>query len=413
LFKEWLIQLFACFLIVTFSSSFFTGKDFKIRSYYSEEETLRRCTTLSMASYFVNDSYSNNYSNNDNDVIDVIDVTDSREQMVISQDSVGEKYVEFEGKSYRANSLLSNNLNSYSNLGYETDSLNKRQIRLWLVNNQKEKVANLFKEYLEIAKEHNLKSSINANEWLNLVYNYPDFTQYKIIGNQEKSEYYYNENETPKEFDSSNYFLTTIDNTQYVVNKFYVPEMQLNFAYQKIADSYTKPFLDWNSLLIYLYAALGISLSLFAFRVTSGKSWLIALVSFGVFNIIAGIFSGLIGSGIPYLILLIAATIFTFVYLHQIISGRKGKKISGITNALLLSLTPTFLPLLVGLYSSIITSSTNYYTTEINLRAEKYPLITFIQDYSVVLIALNLVFVVLMQLYYSKKLKIWRGIAED
>jgi hypothetical protein len=78
----------------------------------------------------------------------------------------------------------------------------------------------------------------------------------------------------------------------------------------------------------------------------------------------------------------------------------------------LLSLTPVFLPLLVGWYSAIITSSYNYYATDSNLRSEKYPMITFIQDNALALISLNLVFVILMQLYYSKKRKIWRGIAE-
>jgi hypothetical protein len=290
--------------------------------------------------------------------------------------------------------------------------LNKKQIRLWLANNQKKKIENLFIDYLEIAKEHNLKSGITATEWVNLVYNYPDFIKYKNIGKEEKSEYFFDNSQNQKEFDSSNYYLTTVNNTQYIVNKFFVPENQLKFAYEKIADSYTKPFLDWSSLLIYLYAAIGISLSLFAFRVTSGKSWLIALVSFRVFNIITRIFSGLIGSGILYLLLTIALIIFTFIYLHLIISSKKGKKISAVTNALLINLTPAFFPLIVGLYSAIVTSSSNYYSIDANLRSQEYPVMNFIQKNSLLLISLNLIFVFVVQFYYSKQMKIWRGIAE-
>jgi hypothetical protein len=290
--------------------------------------------------------------------------------------------------------------------------LNKKQIRLWLANNQKKKIENLFIDYLEIAKEHNLKSGITATEWVNLVYNYPDFTKYKNIGKEEKSEYFFDNSQNQKEFDSSNYYLTTVNNTQYIVNKFFVPENQLKFAYEKIVDSYTKPFLDWSSLLIYLYAAIGISLSLFGFRVTSGKSWLIALVSFGVFNIVTGIFSGLIGSGILYLLLTIALIIFTFIYLHLIISSKKGKKISAVTNALLINLTPAFFPLIVGLYSAIVTSSSNYYSIDANMRSQEYPVMNFIQKNSLLLISLNLIFVFVVQFYYSKQMKIWRGIAE-
>jgi hypothetical protein len=55
-------SVFAC-LIVTFSSSFFTGKDFKIQVIILKEN-VAKCILLSM-SYFVSDSYSQQLSNND------------------------------------------------------------------------------------------------------------------------------------------------------------------------------------------------------------------------------------------------------------------------------------------------------------------------------------------------------------
>ena len=44
--------------------------------------------------------------------------------------------------------------------------------------------------------------------------------------------------------------------------------------------------IEYEGILAYLFAALGFSLLIFSFRVTSGKSWLIALVSSGILNII-------------------------------------------------------------------------------------------------------------------------------
>jgi hypothetical protein len=95
-------------LIVTFSSSFFSGKDFKIRSYYSKEEVLKRCTTLSMASYFIEDSYSNNYKLNNNDVTEVVEVVEAVEGNYndVVTDSAGVKFIELEGKKFHPNSYF-------------------------------------------------------------------------------------------------------------------------------------------------------------------------------------------------------------------------------------------------------------------------------------------------------------------
>ena len=53
LYKEWLIIFLVCFLNITYSISFLSGKTLKERSYYSKEEVDKRGRTILMASVFV------------------------------------------------------------------------------------------------------------------------------------------------------------------------------------------------------------------------------------------------------------------------------------------------------------------------------------------------------------------------
>lgn len=411
LFKEWILIFVGCLFLVTYLTTYFYGKDVKMRSYYSELEAKKRCETLSLGSYFVDGSYENYYDNYDKE--------NSEEATTTTLDTVTavsnlnkEKFYYFKGKRYSYNSLINKNLKSYVFFSREIDSANKTKIRNWLVNNQKDSIRILFKKYLAIAKEHKLSSSIDENKWVDLIYDYPTFENYKKIGSEEKEVYYPNNNPEFQKYDSISQYITNTKGTNYVVNKYYVPEKSLQFAYDKIADSYIKPIISWETYLISLYVALGISLLLFSFRITSGKSWLIAVVSLGVINIIIGIIKAISSSEYVYLIALVILFLLLFTYFFVIISRNKGKKISGITINAMFWILPAIAPLLYYLILQFAKYNSGY-NNNFGNKHNVFPKITYLQDNGLLLMYLNLIFVFVMMLLLSKKFKQWRGVAES
>ncbi len=410
LFKEWLLMLLGCIFLVTYMTTYFYGKDVRVRSYYSESEAKKRCEILSQGSYFVDGSYENYYDqynyDNDNYPTETVDSA-----AVVDKNSTS--FFNYKGKKYSYNSLINKNLNSYVFFSREQDSITKNRIRNWLVNNQKDSVKTLFKNYLAIAKEHKLDASINENKWLDLIYDYPTFERYKLIGGEAMEVYYPNNNPGESNYDAEDQFLTTIKGTEYVVNKYYVPEQSLKFAYSKIADSYVKPIIGWETYLISLYVALGISLLLFSFRITSGKSWLIAVVSLGVLNIIIGILSAISSSEYVYLISILVVFLILLIYFFVILYNNKGKKISAITLNAMLWMLPAFGPIVYYLIlqaAKEISGYNNYYGT---INSENFPKINFLQDNGLLLMYLNYVLIIIVMLLLSKKFKQWRGVAES
>ncbi|WP_395054074.1 hypothetical protein [Flavobacterium sp.] len=408
LFKEWLLMLLGCIFLVTYMTTYFYGKDVRVRSYYSESDAKKRCETLSLGSYFVDGSYENYYNEYDNDNYESVTVDSAA---VVDKNSTS--FFNYQGKKYSYNSLINKNLNSYVFFNRDEDSINKNRIRNWLVNNEKDSVKTLFKNYLAIAKEHKLDASIDENKWLDLIYDYPTFEKYKLIGGEAMEVYYPNNNPGESNYDAEDQFLTTIKGTEYVVNKYYVPEQSLKFAYSKIADSYVKPIIGWETYLISLYVALGISLLLFSFRITSGKSWLIAVVSLGVLNIIIGILSAISSSEYVYLISILVVFLILLIYFFVILYNNKGKKMSAITINAMLWMLPAFGPIVYYLIlqaAKEISGYNNYYGT---INTENFPKINFLQDNGLLLMYLNYVLIIIIMLLLSKKFKQWRGVAES
>lgn len=414
LFKEWGMLFIGFFLLSSFLVSYYYGKEVRVRAYYSLEEAQKRCKILSQGSFFVDGSYSNNYYDGDEVPVatDSIVVAPSVVDTAVAATAVKTKdYFIYKGKKYSYNSLMNKNLNSYSFFDFEKDSIHKEEVKTWLVNNDKKAIQSLFEKYLAITKEHKLKSSIDANKWIELIYDYPTFMRYKTIGSEEK-DYYYNNNDGTK-IDTTECYLGYENNEQYRYYKFYVPEKALKFNYEKIADAYQKPDIDLDTLLLISYIAMGLSLLLLSFRVTSGKNWLIAVVSLGVLNILIGILSAISSSEYVYLSVVIMLIIFCFVYLLMKIKQNLGKGITGITNNILLWTLPSFGPIVYYFVLEISKVVSGYNDYDYAGRQIAFPKIEWLKDSGYVLLFMNLLFVMLVLLYLSKKLKQWRGIAES
>ena len=411
IFKEWIILFFGSLLIVTFLVSYFYGKDVKVRSYFSEIEAKKRSETLAMGSFFVNGSYSYFYNNNTIDSTTTIDALETK-----TTDSTKEKdFFIYKGKKYSYNSLLNKNINSYSFINEQKDSILKERIKTWLVTNQKDSVLKVFKDYLIIAKDHNLKASIDAEKWLDLTYDYPTFEKYKTIGKEERDFDYNIEYNTTKINSTEQYFIKGLNGEKYLYNKFYVPESQLNHAYKTISDSYNNPTISWQSFLIAVYFAIAISLMLLSFRVTSGKNWLIALISLGITNILIGILTAIFKSQYVYLTTILLIFIATLIYFLIKIAMKKSKGISGITLNITLWILPAFAPIIYYLILEIAKEISGYNSAIGQSRDVIFPKITYFRDEQFIfyLFYLNVVFVALGMLFFSRKIKQWRGIAEN
>lgn len=149
------------------------------------------------------------------------------------------------------------------------DSTNLNTVRQWLIEDKKDSIKLLIQQYLDLQKKHNLETNLTADKWFDLIYHYPDFP----INPQNHIE-----SEKPNSIYSNKY-------------EYYVQYDNLTNGYQQINDNYMENSLNNTEfiLLITLYISLFISIALFSFRVTSGKSWLISLVVAGLLNFIYGI----------------------------------------------------------------------------------------------------------------------------
>lgn len=412
LFKEWCILLFISFLISLFTVSFYYGKETRERAYYSKTEAKKRCEILSKASFFVDGSYSNNYRNDNYDyAAEVVAETTTTENDSVS---LKNNFIIFNGKTYSYTSLLNKNLNSYTFFDYHTDSLRKKTIKTWLVNQQKDSIKNVFKNYLKIAKEHHLKANIDENKWFDLVYDYPNFDEYKLIGKSNEGEYYYPNNYTNGSvFDSVNKYIASIENQQYEYYKYYVPESQLNYNYNKISDAWNNPDINFETILIALYFAFGLSVLIFSFRVTSGKNWLISVVSVGVLGILFGIISILIKWDYTFPILVISTILFAIIYFAITLSRNKSKNVSGVMVNVMLWSILGLLPLIYFITLEILKDLAHKYNFIEYSKSEYYPTIKFMQENGINFMYFNLVFTIIVMLLLSSKIKKWRGLAEN
>jgi hypothetical protein len=416
LFKEWALLVAVSFLISIFSVSYFFGKDCRVRNYYSKIEAKKRCETLALASIFIEGSFRKNF----------FETIESGDSTI----SVPVKFLDFKGKKYDINSLYNKDIEHFSFFDAEKDSINCNRVYSWLEKNQKDSVQNLFKNYLKIAKEHNLKSSLTAEKWLEMVYDHPNFNTYKNISKKDKEYYsgtenineYVNENRkeaviNPKKvkIDSTMQYVQSEGDVQYLHNRFYVPASDLNESYQNISKSWVSPSLNFETFLIPVYFALAIAILIFSFRVTSGRNWLIALVSIGVLNIIIGIISAILSTEIIYLVSILVLFLVLLFYFIYILYLKKGKKLSGITLNLMLWIIPGFIPLCYFTFSQVYKKITHYvdYQYDGNFNIMYSPLLNAMNEYAPIMLYINLLIVALMMLYFSFKIKKWKGISES
>ena len=358
LFKEFLIIFSIFFFTSMFSVSYLYATEVRVRNYFSREEVEKRCETLCLGSIFLEGSFeSKTYKALDN-VGDTI--------------ILNYKYAEFKNKRYQLNSLMNKNVEKFQVFNETKHFDLKEKAQNWLFNDDKIAVKSIMKSYLTIANEHRLQSNIDADKWFDLVYNQPDFKEINIIGKAKTVNEYNNYNnyaETVVEdaaaavgsvgqqydnFDYVNKFKINKNGTVEEHFKHYVPAANLNYAYEKIADAWISPYITVDKILFPLYFAFGFSLLVFSFRITSGRSWIIALVSLGIIFIFLGVFSALINDEKVFSALILILIVGLFAYFIYVCNKKREKSISGITINAMLWVSTAFVPVLYYIFVEIL-----------------------------------------------------------
>lgn len=421
LYHEWLLILLICIMNCTYPLTLMYGKDVRERSYFTEAEAVRRTGIISMASLFADGGYQESG--------DSVVVGKDGRQIEIHRDTFkyGKRY-------YLLKSLLNKNITKFSINDSEKDSLLERRVKQWLVKDQKDSVLWVMTEFDRIVKEHRAEGNVTPFKWLNLVYDHPDFARYVNVG---RVPFFVSDNSPVPYYDGevvySDYEIggddvkDTVSNTikvrqgiTYVYPKNYVPLRQLENAYNVISDAYASPKVTFDTMLVGFYFGLMLSLLIFSFRVTSGRSWLIGIVAYGIVAIVIGLVNLLVFKLILYDTvmsrndeemyfvwwLFIMAGLYTYF-----IANRRTRRWSDIVLNILLWLTPWILPV-IGMLIALYYNETEVYDGNGVRVDEPQPLEIFLDENIPVFMALCAAFVLAYMYFFTKKIKRWKGIAE-
>ena len=411
LFKEWMLILLFCITTFSYALSAIFGANVQTRSIMPQKLALERCETISKASLFLQGSFKEG---------NWIDSTVNGKIVRIERDSFA-----FEGKNYSLKSLLNKNIESFPFFDDKQDSLTRLKVQRLLKVNDKEAISKIFKNYFIIANEHQLKSNISAEKWMELVYDYPEFVNYKAIGNSERElevKYDYADadvdvnNENVMVRDTISNIFKNVNGQSYVYSKYYVSQQSLSKFYTKVAASWQNSLLDFDFIMVVLYLSFSFSLMVFSFKITSARNWLIALIAMGVLQIVFGIGTVFFSYSLTFPILCLIYFLSICVYFSIIYIQKRGKRLSGIVLNQILWLLAGFLPMVYVIVMDLVKLYSGYYERydeKTRVLIEEFPKIDWFEEHSLLLLHFNLVIVIFMMFLFSRVIKKWRGISEE
>ncbi len=404
LFYEWIQILIIVLLLIGFFFPFEIGRKLHKQSYITEDVAKKRCDIISKADFFIDGSFGEAEVDSINSVFkDTVINGEPKYVNIVYKD-----YITILGRKYGATSLINRNVRGFSFFTDVEDSLRKVEVQKILFKDKKDEVKKIMSDYMSIVKEHELLTNFTKEKWFDITYNAPDFKKYELITPYKPSDstdsYYYNDYVEPA------YATTAVADyeAKKEYSKYFIEQNTLAHNYQEIAKAYVNSIFTQDTLLPFFYFGFGISLLIFSFRVTSGKSWLIAVVALGVLNLILGIFSALSGEFITYTILMILFIAIAIIYYSSILISKKNQKISKIVLNLLLWLFGALIPLVYATYQEMYRKSIEYVN-------DYYydPHYEFLRDNFPTMLTVNLVMVFIVMFFLCSSIRKWKGIAEE
>jgi len=420
LFYEWLQIFVVSALLITFYIPFSVGKQLHQKNYYSLEETTNRCKTIATADMFIDGSFGEteidslasglidslgnkvalNYNAEDANTAEY-----STEQESIAVEAVSgyinKNHIIFNGKKYDQFSLVNRNTFEFTVISREQDSLNKIQVQNWLDQNNQAEVKKLMDNYLSLIREHDLATNLNMDKWFEIVYKAPEFDEFLYI------QPYLKQYETDNSYNSYDY-ATKIGNGERKYSKYFVQQDVLKDKYDMVSEAHTDSFFKIEMILGFLYGAFGLSILIFSFRVTTGKSWLIAIVTTGVINIVYGILTAITGVGDMYAYLILFTILGIIFYFFLIYFNKKNLQLSRIALNLFLWSFIGIIPLIYFLIQEHYLRGEHRYNY--NYTSPEYE---WMKDHVFHMFCLNFILSILTLFFLSKVIRTWKGISED
>ena len=288
LYLEWILILISVFSVALLPYSFNRGTNYKLRSYATiseliyAEKVLKKVKILMPSSdskmdYFqeIPTEESSRYYNYSMKGIQDTHLYDYNNNRIDSIFENNQQIYYPDYPDFTQFSLLNYSSTDYVNFIYSTDkhSLyrdNQEIVKEWLVEGKIDSIKQLMSEYLKLESSKHLPSNITVDQWFSQIYNPPTFKINESSLFEVPYSYY---------------------NTYNTSNSFFY--YNLKSGYEEIANAYNS---DGQVLfIVLLYLSLGVSMLIFSFRVTSGKAWLISMISIGLIALIFSFFTAFLG----------------------------------------------------------------------------------------------------------------------
>ncbi len=320
------------------------------------------------------------------------------------------RLVEIKVEGYTGPSILY--YNEYYGSGYYEDgsiNIKERQnlVKTWLQENNKDSIYALMQAFNTLQKKHNFEIDLTPDKWYKRIYNPPFFpiNESTIIINYGVRNYN-NYRDGYGRYDKIRYNEHDIQILPTTPN---LESKELEAGYQHIMRAYTddEPFYTAIGCLCF---AIAISVLLFSYRITTGKHWLIAIITTGIIIFIAVLLGVSLSEMLTYqaeptvLLIILSAWIFLFVlFLSKVIvkiTTKKSKKRSKIYINILLWLLPCLLPLSYAislLFQEIFDKE--FYENK--------------SDSMVNMFLINIIFVIIAMFPISSLIRGWKSIAEE
>lgn len=415
LFYEWLQIFVVSVLLITFYIPFSVGKQLHQKNYYSLEETTNRCKTIATADMFIDGSFAETEIDSlASGLIDSLGNVINQEKIDSINNNNPDYYPEslaeaytykdhiiFNGKKYDQFSLVNRNTFEFTVISREQDSLNKIQVQNWLHQDNQAEVKKLMDNYLSLIREHDLATNLNMDKWFEIVYKAPEFDEFLYI------QPYLKQYETDNSYNSYDY-ATKIGNGERKYSKYFVQQDVLKDKYDMVSEAHTDSFFKIEMILGFLYGAFGLSILIFSFRVTTGKSWLIAVVTTGVINIVYGILTAITGVGDMYAYLILFTILGIIFYFFLIYFNKKNLQLSRIALNLFLWSFIGIIPLIYFLIQEHYLRGEHRYNY--NYTSPEYE---WMKDHVFHMFCLNFILSILTLFFLSKVIRTWKGISED
>lgn len=262
LYFEWLLTIVIIFLFAFFSYSVRLGSHTKLKMQASKEEVVDALNTLNMVAVLIPESEGLYFMSSP-------DRGEYMSEHVTLEEAMSDTLPESTFADYPSFTYVSLlNYSAYSEIynDHGVEFKGTPEVLQWLKDEKKEEIEALMDDFLQLHVKHGLSTNLTREKWMELIY-HPN--KYPI--NKQNLIKRYNYQSYSYELPSSLY---------------YVQFRELLGTYKAMFDvNYFDIGKDF--LLIFLsYVAVVLSIFVLAFRVTSGRAWLIAIVAIGLFGII-------------------------------------------------------------------------------------------------------------------------------